>query len=127
MENFGLYFDDNNKLRALEPGVQKDSVALSDGCKEFLDKFGDFNEVVSIWINSVGKLAEEIEKTKTKAVGQQNLIKSMGKEREVKKQQLLDLIQDKKKQKNRLDEELEGLKKEEQAQESFIKRYKDQQ
>ncbi|XP_063727459.1 intraflagellar transport protein 20 homolog A-like [Symsagittifera roscoffensis] len=127
MEAYGLYFDDNNKLRALDPEVQKDSHALSDGCKEFLGKFGDFNEVVSEWITSVSKLAHEIETTKTKAVGQQNLLKSMGKEREVKRQQLLDMIQEKKKQKSRLDEELDALKKEEQVQDSFIKRFKDQQ
>ena len=127
MEAYGLYFDDNSKLRALDPEVQKDSMALSDGCKEFLGKFSDFNQVVSEWISSVSKLATEIEKTKTKAVGQQNLLKSIGKEREVKRQQYMDMIQEKKKQKSRLDEELEGLKKEEQNQEMFIKRFKDQQ
>lgn len=38
LSNFGLFIDDENKLRLIDPERVADSAELRDGCKDFIDR-----------------------------------------------------------------------------------------
>jgi intraflagellar transport protein 20 len=53
-----------------------------------LDKIGPFQKIVGSLIELVDQLVKEAENEKMKAVGVQNLLKSIAKQRETQQQQL---------------------------------------
>ncbi|XP_053278153.1 intraflagellar transport protein 20 homolog isoform X2 [Pleuronectes platessa] len=62
----GIYFDELNKLRVLEPYVGQKTSELKEECKEFVDKIGQFQKIVGGLIELVDELAKEAETEKMK-------------------------------------------------------------
>ncbi|KAK8733905.1 hypothetical protein OTU49_006238 [Cherax quadricarinatus] len=85
----GLYFDELNKIRVLEPEIAHQTTELKDECKEFVDKIRDFHERADHFIQVADTLSSAVESEKMRAIGSRNLIKSMSKQREAQQQQLL--------------------------------------
>nr|CAD7610075.1 unnamed protein product [Timema genevievae] len=83
----GLYFDELNKIRVLEPEVSQQTNQLKEECKEFVEKITEFQRIADGFIHTVDNLAKEVEKEKIKAIGVRNLLKSMSKQREAEQQQ----------------------------------------
>jgi len=121
--NAGLYFDELNKLRVLEPEVSQSTGELKDECHEFVSKITDFQKLVGSFITMTNNLAKEVEKEKMKAIGSRNLLKSIAKQRESQKQQLQALITEKKTQLERLRTEHSSLQKQEMEQTEFIDQF----
>uniref|UniRef100_A0A8C5XUB4 Intraflagellar transport 20 n=1 Tax=Microcebus murinus TaxID=30608 RepID=A0A8C5XUB4_MICMU len=88
----GLHFDKLNKLRVLDPEVTQQTIELKEECKDFVDKIGQFQKIVSGLIELVDQLAKAAENEKMKAIGARNLLKSIAKQREAQQQQLQALI-----------------------------------
>ncbi|XP_019401125.1 PREDICTED: intraflagellar transport protein 20 homolog isoform X2 [Crocodylus porosus] len=62
----GLYFDELNKLRVLEPGVAQQTAELREECKAFVDKIAEFQKIVGSLIELVDQLAKAAESEKMK-------------------------------------------------------------
>ncbi|XP_076334168.1 intraflagellar transport 20 isoform X2 [Tachypleus tridentatus] len=92
----GLYFDELNKIRILDPAVAQETNELKEECKEFVDKIAEFQKIVDGFIQIVDNLEKEVEKAKVKALGSRNQLKSVTKQRESQQQQLQVLILEKK-------------------------------
>ncbi|XP_023557856.1 intraflagellar transport protein 20 homolog [Octodon degus] len=93
-----LHFDELNKLRVLDPEVTQQTIELKEECKDLVDKIGQFQKIVGGLIELVDQLAKEAENEKMKAIGAQNLLKCIAKQREAQQQQLQALIVEKKMQ-----------------------------
>ncbi|KAK7882074.1 hypothetical protein WMY93_028248 [Mugilogobius chulae] len=119
----GLYFDELNKLRVLEPEVSHSTSELKEECKDFVDKIGQFQKTVGGLIELMDQLAKEVETEKMKAIGARNLLKSVAKQREAQQQQLQALITEKKMQLERYRIEYEALSKVEAEQNEFIDQF----
>ncbi|XP_054618738.1 intraflagellar transport protein 20 homolog [Dunckerocampus dactyliophorus] len=119
----GIFFDDLNKLRALEPDVSQKTTELKEECKEFVNKIGQFQNKVGGLIQLVDELAKETETEKFKVIGARNLLKLVAKQREALQQQLQALIDEKKMQLERYCIECEALSKVESEQNEFINQF----
>lgn len=119
----GLYFDDLNKIRVLDPNVNQETVELKDECKHFVKKIAEFQNIVDSFIQITDSLSEEVEKEKLKAIGSRNLLKSITKHREAQQQQLHALLIEKKLQLERLRVQYEALKREEAEQNELIEQF----
>lgn len=120
LNNAGLHFDDLNKIRVLEPEISQQTNSLKDECQEFISKIFELQKLVANFTHSTSDLAKDVEKEKMKAIGSRNLLKSIAKQRETQKQQLLVLIGEKKTELERLRVEHASLQKQEQEQLDFI-------
>lgn len=120
LNNAGLHFDDLNKIRVLEPEISQQTNSLKDECQEFISKISELQKLVENFTHSTSDLAKDVEKEKMKAIGSRNLLKSIAKQRETQKQQLLVLIGEKKTELERLRVEHASLQKQEQEQLEFI-------
>uniref|UniRef100_A0A8D2IS06 Intraflagellar transport 20 n=1 Tax=Urocitellus parryii TaxID=9999 RepID=A0A8D2IS06_UROPR len=85
-------------LWVLDPKVTQQTIELKGECKEFVDKIGQFQKIVGGLTELGDQLAKEAENEKMKAIGAQNLFKSIAKQREAQQQQLQALIAEKKMQ-----------------------------
>ncbi|XP_037100722.1 intraflagellar transport protein 20 homolog [Syngnathus acus] len=119
----GCYFDELNKLRALEPDVSQKTSELREDCKEFLDKIVQFLKIIGGLMDLVNELANETEREKLKALGTRNLLKFVAKQREAQQQQLSALMTEKMMQLKRYRFEYETLLKVEAEQNEFINQY----
>ncbi|EDV23735.1 Intraflagellar transport protein 20-like protein [Trichoplax sp. H2] len=119
----GLFIDELCKLRVLNPEIATRTQQLNGECKEFVDKINEFQRIVGGFISMVSDLATQVENEKMKAIGCRNLLKSIAKERETKRQQLLALITEKKMQLERLNTQYESLLKVEADQNEFIEQF----
>ncbi|XP_061695499.1 intraflagellar transport protein 20 homolog isoform X2 [Syngnathoides biaculeatus] len=123
IEESGIFFDELNKLRALEPDVSQKTSELKDDCREFVEKIGRFQEKVGCLIELVDQLSKETEKEKLKSIGARNLLKLVAKQRETLQQQLQALIAEKKMQLERYRTECDALSKVESEQNEFINQF----
>uniref|UniRef100_A0A0P4WEJ1 Intraflagellar transport protein 20 n=1 Tax=Scylla olivacea TaxID=85551 RepID=A0A0P4WEJ1_SCYOL len=119
----GLYIDELNKIRVLEPEVAQQTAELKDECKEFVDKIREFHERADHFIQVADTMSEAVELEKMRVIGARNLIKSMSKQREAKEQQLLALIGEKKLELERLRVQYESLRRTEADQLEFIEQF----
>ncbi|KAL7637055.1 UNVERIFIED_CONTAM: hypothetical protein RMT77_012813 [Armadillidium vulgare] len=122
----GLYFDDLNKIRVLEPEVAQQTTELRDECKNFVDQIREFRERADNFITMADALSTSVEKEKMKAIGTRNLLKSISKQRESKYHQLLALIGEKKLELERLKVQYESLQRIEAEQNEFIQQFVNQ-
>jgi intraflagellar transport protein 20 len=116
----GLYFDELNKIRVLDPEVTVQTNELKDECKDFLDKMTHFQKIVGSFIQHIDSVGNEVEKEKLKAIASRNQLKSVSKQREAQQQQLHALITEKRMQLERLRIQYDALAKQEREQTEFI-------
>ena len=69
----------------------------------FATEIGEFQSLVGSFIGMVDGLAQEVEREKMKAIGARNLLKSIARERESRKQQLHALLVEKRMELERCD------------------------
>lgn len=119
----GLYFDDVQTLRVLDPEVEHQTTELKEECKEFLEKSEDFRQLVSDVLKLTAALAEEVEQEKMKAIACRNLFHSFVKARENKHEQLQELINEKLNHLERLRLQYSSLLKVEAEQNEFMEQF----
>nr|CAD7416996.1 unnamed protein product [Timema poppensis] len=116
----GLYFDELNKIRVLEPEVSHQTNQLKEECKEFVEKITEFQRIADGFIHTVDNLAKEVEKEKIKAIGVRNLLKSVSKQREAEQQLCQALMIEKSMELERLRVQYQSLMKCEHEQQETI-------
>lgn len=77
----GLYLDDLNKVRVLEPEISTETETLKDECSDFLKKTENFKTIADSFVQHVDTLQSHVEREKMKGIGYRNLLKSVAKQR----------------------------------------------
>ncbi|KAG5441800.1 Intraflagellar transport protein 20 [Clonorchis sinensis] len=123
LQEAGLYIDDLNKLRIVDPAVTHDTNELKTECENYLSKVADFQSIVQNLTAMLASVAEQVEKQKLKAIVSRNQLVSAATQRQLEKQQLETEIQKQKDENERLNTRLQSLQKEEADQLEFIERF----
>ncbi|CAF1180887.1 unnamed protein product [Adineta steineri] len=116
LSNFGLFIDDENKIRLINPERVTDSAELRDECKDFIDNVLEFKKIVDTLIEKTEDYSKQVEAARLRSIGAKNMLKSAAKYREFEKQQLQSLIKEKMVELERLRAEHESLQKTEREQ-----------
>ncbi|KER29675.1 hypothetical protein T265_13323 [Opisthorchis viverrini] len=66
LQEAGLYIDDLNKLRIVDPAVTHDTNELKTECENYLSKVEDFQSIVQNLTAMLASVAEQVEKQKLK-------------------------------------------------------------
>ncbi|KAB0795290.1 hypothetical protein PPYR_12129 [Photinus pyralis] len=122
LSKLGIYFDEIDKVRILEPEVSNQTNDLKEECKIYVEKISEFQKISDGFLSITTNLANEVEKQKMKAIGARNLLQSMTKEKEAQCQQLQALISEKSMELERLKVQLTSLQKIEMEQNEIINR-----
>ncbi|UJR14174.1 hypothetical protein I4U23_001169 [Adineta vaga] len=116
LSNFGLFIDNENKIRLIDPEKVTDSAELRDECKDFIDNVLEFKKIVDTLIEKTEQYSKQVEAARLRSIGAKNMLKSASKYREFEKQQLQSLIKEKMIELDRLRTEYESLQKTEREQ-----------
>lgn len=111
LAKYGIYIDDLNKIRVLEPEVANQTSKLKEECQNFISKIVEFQTNSDEFIQLIDQLANEVEKEKMKTIGTRNLLRSVAKERDAQKQQIQAQIIEKSVELERLRVQYDSLKK----------------
>jgi len=143
LSHAGLFLDELNKIRLLEPESAQQTSELKDECKEFVDsklienylffffylkyslKIGilEFQKIVKAFTEKFDEVSKLVEKEKMKAIGSRNAAKSMQKQVEGQIMQLKALFNEKLMQLDRLRRQYDSLVKKEAEQTEFIQQF----
>ncbi|RNA29741.1 intraflagellar transport 20 -like protein, partial [Brachionus plicatilis] len=102
LSNAGLYLDDLNKIRLLDPESAQQTTELKDECKDFVDRILEFQKIVQYFSEKFDEISKLVEKEKMKAIGSRNATKSMQKQAEGQVMQLKALYVERKMELERL-------------------------
>ncbi|THD23599.1 intraflagellar transport protein 20 [Fasciola hepatica] len=119
----GLFIDELNKLRIVDPIVTQDTNELKEECEKYLQKVADFQTIVQNLLTMLNSVAETVEKQKLRAIVSRNQVVSMEKQRQVEQHQLEAAIEKQKNENERLMVTLKALQKDEAEQTEFIERF----
>ncbi|XP_051168286.1 intraflagellar transport protein 20 homolog [Leptopilina boulardi] len=111
LAKYGLYIDDLSKIRVLDPEVVNQAVKLKDESQNFVIKITEFKKSTDEFINILDNVGQQVDKEKMKVIGARNLLRSVAKEREERKQQMQALIMEKSIELERLRVQYDSLKK----------------
>ncbi|XP_065167494.1 intraflagellar transport protein 20 homolog [Atheta coriaria] len=120
LNKLGIYFDEVDKVRILDPEVASQTNVLKDECKIYIDKLDEFQKIIDSFITLVDKLGKEVDKQKLKAISARNTLQTMEKHREVDQQQLQALVSEKSMELERLKNQLNSLQKTEMEQNEIL-------
>ncbi|KAK4876157.1 hypothetical protein RN001_012579 [Aquatica leii] len=120
LSKLGIYFDEVDKIRVLEPEICNQTNELKEQSKIYIEKINEFQKISDTFILLTSNLANEIEKRKMKAIGAHNMLQNMTKEKENHCQQLQALISEKSIELERLKVQLTSLQKIEMEQTEII-------
>ncbi|TRY67546.1 hypothetical protein TCAL_09072 [Tigriopus californicus] len=120
LETKGLFIDDLQKLRVLDPELMEQTESLKDECGGFVAQIGHFQKMTDGFIAISDEVSKEVEKEKLASLGARNQLKSITKAREQEQQQLHSLVMEKKLELERLRIQYESLIKVQAEQEEFI-------
>ncbi len=140
----GLYMDDLQKLRVMDPELSTQTQSLKDECGQFVTQITEFQKVADglialsdevlyecVWTTLSSsffilcapyssQVSREVDREKMIALGSRNQLKSVTKAREQQQQQLQAIVVEKKVELERLRLQLEALRKVEAEQLEFI-------
>ncbi|XP_043474671.1 intraflagellar transport protein 20 homolog [Leptopilina heterotoma] len=111
LAKYGLYIDDLSKIRVLDPEVVNQAVKLKDESQTFVTKITEFKKGTDEFIKILDNVGQRVDKEKMKVIGARNLLRSVAKEREERKQQMQALIMEKSIELERLRVQYDSLKK----------------
>jgi prophage DNA circulation protein len=73
-DKVAICFDEENKIRVLDPKAFKHSEELERECKAFVSKMQDFSQSVSAVVEVLDCHAKHIEREKLRAIGMRNMV-----------------------------------------------------
>ncbi|CAF0713907.1 unnamed protein product [Brachionus calyciflorus] len=123
LSNAGLYLDELNKIRLLDPESAQQTGELKDECKDFVEKILEFQKIVKYFTEKFDEISKLVEKEKMKAIGSRNAAKSMQKQIEGQVMQLKALYVERKMELERLSHQYDSLVKKESEQLEFIQQF----
>jgi len=80
-----IHFDEESRIRVLDPEKFRHTEELAEQCTAFVDKIESFSGTVHLLVEVLDAHAKRIEHAKLKAIGQRNLVESEAENRENKK------------------------------------------
>merc|ERR1711916_11606 len=115
-----LSFDENNRLRILEPEQHKATDSLRSECTDFVQNITHFNEMVGKFVTTIDQQAQAIENAKLRAVGQRIQVETEVDARKRKQAELQAQLREKQVELDRLTAQYESLLQIEREQKSAI-------
>ena len=119
-DKINICFDDDAKIRVLDPEQFKQTKELEDECTAFVSKLGNFNETVQHLVEMLDTSAARIETMKLKAIGQRNRAESAKIELKRERVNVKALILEKQNELRRFKVQYESLQRVEQEQLTLI-------
>lgn len=119
----GLYLDELQKLRVIEPDAAEQAKDMKDECGGLMQQTEDFRKMTDQFIALTEQVANEVEKEKLAALGARNKLKSTTESRKQQQQQLTSVIFEKKTEMERLRLQYESLLKAQAEQQEFIDQF----
>jgi len=123
LEQFGMRFDDLNRVRVLDEEASGQAADLRDNCGTFIKSLSDFADIAKGFIEIFDAVAKEVEKQKIQAIGAQNLLQTYAKQRETELSQLTALIRESQLAHERLQSEYNSLLQLESSQNDFMEQF----
>lgn len=120
LSDVGLYIDDLNKLRLLDPESLQQASKLRDECGYFVDEINTFKSLVDGLIGEAVGLSDLVDAEKSRTLALRSQLQSMDKQRSTQQQQLQAMIGEKRSQLERLRVEFESLQKQNSEQQRFL-------
>mmetsp|Transcript_53208 Transcript_53208/g.105508 ORF Transcript_53208/g.105508 Transcript_53208/m.105508 type:complete len:133 (-) Transcript_53208:318-716(-) len=117
-----IHFDDESRIRVLDPEKFKHTEELAGQCTAFVDKIESFSGTVHVLVDVLDAQAKRIEHAKLKAIGQRNLVESETENRESKKKALQTQINEKIAELQRHQKQLQSLAALEAEQQALIEK-----
>ena len=118
-----MRFDDLNRIKVIDEETDSHAGSLKDYCIDFLRDTAEFQKIADSFIAIFDHVSSAVEKEKMQAIGARNLLQTYSKHREAQTQQLTALIREKQHQYDRLQSELQSLRKLESNQSDFIEQF----
>ncbi|KIZ01035.1 intraflagellar transport particle protein 20 [Monoraphidium neglectum] len=120
-----VYFDEDCKVRVLDVDSYKSSKSLQEECGVMVSSMEQLQATVDKYMAAVGQQVDRIEAEKLRAVGLRNRVAALHEERRRKRQELLQLLQEKQEGLDRLLVEEESLRRVRQEQDLMIAKLSD--
>ncbi|KAI3387954.1 hypothetical protein SNEBB_004984 [Seison nebaliae] len=123
LSRVGLYMDEVNKLRLMDPEKATQTNELKEECDNFVSNIDEFQQLVTRFMKQIDDVAKEVNKQKMRATGARNMLRSVEKEKEAKQQELEALLTEKATHLHRLRTQYDSLVKLESEQNDFIEQF----
>lgn len=120
INSIGLFFDEANHVRLLDPESRQATNKLLADCTGFQESSAAFQTLVHDLSKLIADVAVRVEEEKEKAIGSRNALKSLEKERTGKRQEIRATIQEKEQELQRLQVYHDSLKHRERELEDLI-------
>nr|XP_014102891.2 intraflagellar transport protein 20 homolog [Bactrocera oleae] len=123
LEKAGLYIDDIYRLRVQDPAIANETNELREECLEYANKLQEFKKYAEDFHKIISGFAKDVEKEKLRAIGTQNLLKTISKERQAEQQVYQSKIHEKNIELERLRNEYQYLQRIESEQQEIINNF----
>eukprot|EP01017_Pseudomicrothorax_dubius_P040728 TRINITY_DN6417_c0_g1_i8.p1 TRINITY_DN6417_c0_g1~~TRINITY_DN6417_c0_g1_i8.p1 ORF type:complete len:130 (-),score=47.18 TRINITY_DN6417_c0_g1_i8:137-526(-) len=120
VDRISISFDEENKIRVLEPDKFRDTDQLRKDSMDFMKKILAFDETIATLIEVLELQAKKIEIEKLRALGERNKVESEAENRKKKVIELNNLLAERKNELERYTLEYESLVKVEAEQKNLI-------
>lgn len=86
LQKAGLFIDDIYRLRVQDPRIANETNELREECLEYANKLEEFKKLSIEFHKVVSNYGKDVEKEKLRAIGTQNMLKTMAKQRQAEQQ-----------------------------------------
>lgn len=86
LQKAGLFIDDIYRLRVQDPRIANETNELREECLEYANKLEEFKKLAIEFQKIVSNYGKDVEKEKLRAIGTQNMLKTMAKQRQAEQQ-----------------------------------------
>ncbi|XP_073813113.1 intraflagellar transport 20 [Musca autumnalis] len=123
LQKAGLFIDDIYRLRVQDPRIANETNELREECLEYANKLDEFKKLAVEFDKILKNYAKDVEKEKLRAIGTQNRLKTMAKQRQAEQQLYQSKIHEKNMELERLKSEYQYLQRVESEQQELINNY----
>ncbi|XP_013106833.1 intraflagellar transport protein 20 homolog [Stomoxys calcitrans] len=123
LQKAGLFIDDIYRLRVQDPRIANETNELREECLEYANKLDEFKKLAVEFDKIINNYAKDVEKEKLRAIGTQNQLKTMAKQRQAEQQLYQSKIHEKNLELERLKSEYQYLQRVESEQQELINNY----
>ncbi|XP_065369871.1 intraflagellar transport protein 20 homolog [Calliphora vicina] len=123
LQKAGLFIDDIYRLRVQDPRIATETNELREECLEYAEKLDEFKKLAIEFHKIVNNYGKDVEKEKLRAIGTQNMLKTMAKQRQSEQQLYQSKIHEKNLELERLKSEYQYLQRIESEQQELINNF----
>uniref|UniRef100_A0A5K3F8P1 Intraflagellar transport protein 20 homolog n=2 Tax=Mesocestoides corti TaxID=53468 RepID=A0A5K3F8P1_MESCO len=116
----GLFVDDLNKLRIIDPSITQATIDFKEECAKFLDKTEEFQSLTKMVQELIVSTASKVERMKMKSLCSRNRLESVARKRAEQRELLESEVLEARIECERLRVQLQSLERVEAEQKEFI-------